>query len=137
MNLTIKGLKTWATSDGGGYQCNLYKDGKKIAFVHNEGNGSEIQIDWISCESEINAYVESLPKVKCGEVEVDSTVGILIDDLVTEYEWQKKLAKHRKNGILFRFVTDSVDSFRTLKTLDVAKAVEYLDKNYPNKYVLI
>ena len=32
MNFQIKAFKDWATDDGGGYQFNLYLDGKKFAF---------------------------------------------------------------------------------------------------------
>ena len=39
MKFEIKGLKTWHTNDGGGYQFNLYIDGKKALWVHNDGNG--------------------------------------------------------------------------------------------------
>jgi hypothetical protein len=47
---TAKGLKTWDTHDGGGYQFNLYYAGKKVAQVTNEGNGGDTQINW-SCIS--------------------------------------------------------------------------------------
>ena len=40
--LAIKGLKTWTTYDGGGYQFNLYRNNKKVAFVHEAGVGGEL-----------------------------------------------------------------------------------------------
>lgn len=139
MNLTIKSFKTWSTNDGGGYQFNLYKDGKKIAFVHNDGNGGEIQIDWLDegAKKSIIEYVKSLSKIELGDVTIDSTVGILMDDLVNKHEWEKKLARHRKQGILFRLLSDPKESFRTIKTLDMDRAKAYLDKTYPNSYILV
>lgn len=139
--LQIKGLKTWSTNDGGGYQYNLYKDNKKIAFVHNDGNGGCLQIEWFddNAKQEIFNHVSTLPDWKIEEHNISGkmTIDLFLAEFLSDYEWQKKLAKHRKNGILFRFLTDSINSFRILKTLDVAKAVEYLDKKYPNKYVLV
>jgi hypothetical protein len=137
MNLTIKSLRTWATDDGGGYQFNLCKDGKKIAYVHNAGDGGMLQILWDSCEDEVTEYAKSLPPVTVGDKSFGMSVDILMDDLVTEYEWQKKLARYRKGATLFRLLSDPVDSFRTLKTLDASKAKEYLEKTYPNNYVMV
>lgn len=138
-NLKIKGLKTWATEDGGGYQFNLYLNTKKVAWVHNAGDGGEMQIDWFdkNAEKAITDYVKALPPYESCGFQHQQTVGILMDDLVTEYEWEKKLARYRKKGILFRFLSDPKDSFRTLQTLDMAKAKEYLDSKHPNNYVLI
>ena len=139
--LQIKGLKTWTTLDGGGYQFNLYRDGKKVAFVHEAGEGGCLRVDWFDpvAEKDIQDYVKTLPDLKMEDMDivVKMSVDIFLDDLVAEYEWQKKLAKHRKGAVLFRFLTDPAQSFRALKTPDVAKAVEYLDKKYPNQYVLV
>jgi hypothetical protein len=135
----IKGLKTWATRDGGGYQYNLYRDNKKVAFIHEEGNGGPLKTEWFDkkTEAELNTYVKSLGQVQCGDFAVDMDIAIWLEELLNDAEFQKKLSKYRKQGTLFRFLTDPVDSFRTMKTLDVAKAVEYLDKKYPNQYVLV
>ena len=137
MNLKIKSLKTWFTPDGGGYHFNLYKDGKKIAFVFNEGNGGMLSITWDSCKEEVSEYVKSLPKVTCGEYEIAMTVDILMDELVSEHESEKNMARYRKQRILFRLATDPNNSFRILKTLDLVKAKEILDAKYPNQFVLV
>jgi hypothetical protein len=137
--LQIKGLKTWSTYDGGGYQYNLYRNKKKVAFVHNQGDGGCLQVEWFDpqVKEEIKGFVVTLPDWQAEGYSGKMTLDIFLEELVSDYEYQKVLAKHRKKGVLFRFLTDPVESFRTLKTLDVAKAVEYLDKNYPNKYVLV
>ena len=44
----IKGLKTWRSRDGGGYQYTLTHNGKAVATVTNDGNGGPTDIEWSS-----------------------------------------------------------------------------------------
>ena len=146
MNFQIKAFKDWATDDGGGYQFNLYLDGKKFAFVHNDGNGGMVDIkfydlkfmggkySWEDSPSAIiwNKYVKSLGQWKSDfgaingqeyfDYDTDTAIGLLVE----EYE----MAKHRKKGILFRLLTDSDNSFRTIKTHDTELATNHLDKMF-------
>ena len=46
----IKGLKTWTSRDGGGYQYTLLHNGKAAATVTNEGNGGPTDIHWMSMD---------------------------------------------------------------------------------------
>lgn len=142
----IKGFKTWATDDGGGYQFNLYHNGKKFAWVHNDGNGGCIDINfydtklmggkygWDDSPSVKiwNDHVKSLGQwhsnfgaingVEWFDHDDETAIGILVE----EYE----MSKHRKKGILFRLLTDSENAFRTIKTHDTDLAVKHLDKMF-------
>ncbi len=44
---SVKNVKTFRGRDGDGYNANLYRGKKKIAFIIDEGNGGEIHIDWM------------------------------------------------------------------------------------------
>lgn len=158
-NFTIKGFKTWSTHDGGGYQFTLYLDGKKFAFVHNDGNGGDVDVDCfdtkepkVDCISTwddktifkatpnyalLHNYVRSLPKIKHGDEEYTMTMGIWIDEIVSQYEMSKRLEKAKKKGITFKLLTDGNDGFRALNTLDMVKAKAYLDAKFPNAYQFI
>lgn len=46
--LDIKGLKTWKSRDGGGYQYTLLHNGKAVATVTNDGNGGPTDIHWMA-----------------------------------------------------------------------------------------
>lgn len=146
MNFQIKGFKTWATHDGGGYQFNLYLDGKKFAWVHNDGNGGCVdmkfydlkfmggQYGWDESPSLIiwNKYVKSLGQWKSswgainGQEYFDHTDDTAIGKLVEQYE----MDKNRKKGILFRLSTDNEHAFRTIKTHDMGIAVKQLDEMF-------
>ena len=150
MNFQIKGFKSWATDDGGGYQFNLYLDGKKFAWVHNDGNGGCIDIHFADANYPHNHetpfakiwfdHVKSLGQWHSpwGEIngteffdhDTDTAIGILVE----EYE----MSKHRKKGILFRLPTDSENAFRTIKTHDMDLAIEHLNKMFgKGKYEFI
>lgn len=154
MNFTIKGFKTWQTMDGGGYQFNLYLDNKKFAWVHNDGNGGCIDMQFYDTtimggkyhfsESPSvkiwDQYVKSLGQWKSDYSQSfhDHDTDTAIGELVTNYERNKQLAKARKKGVLFRLLTDGKDEFRSMNTLDQAKAIAYLDQHFgQNKYELI
>lgn len=154
MNFEIKGFKSWQTDDGGGYQFNLYLDGKKFAWVHNDGNGGCIdmkfydlkymggQYGWDESPSAIiwGRYVKSLGKWKSefGEINgnewFDHDTDTAIGELVNQYE----LNKYRKKGILFRLSTDSEDAIRTIKTQDMGIATQTLNRMFgEGKYLFI
>jgi len=136
---TIKGLKTWSTDDGGGYQFNLYYDNKQFAWVHNDGNGGmiDVRIEDPQKEKEFNAFLLTLPKWELFDKLEHVTAEIFVDELVTDYEIAKKIAKAKKKGTTFKLLTDKNNMFRTLNVLDLEKAKQYLDQNFPNNYILI
>ena len=150
MNFQIKAFKHWQTEDGGGYQFNLYLDGKKFAWVHNDGNGGCIDMNFADGKHNMDHdtpngkiwddYVKSLGqwKSKWGAIngseffdhDTDTAIGILVE----EYE----MSKHRKKGILFKLPVDGEGTFRTIKTHDMDLAVAQLDKTFgKGKYELV
>lgn len=150
MNFQIKGFKTWATHDGGGYQFNLYLDGKKFAWVHNDGNGGCIDIEFSDANMPYitdtkngkiwDQYVKSLGQWKSefgainGEEYFDHDTDTAIGLLVEEYE----MSKQRKKGILFKLTTDSDNAYRIIKTQDMDLATKQLNKKFgEGKYLFI
>jgi len=69
--------------------------------------------------------------------DMDTTADIFMDELVNEFEFAKKLAKAKKKGVTFRLLSDRSNVFRTLNVLDIDRAKQYLDQNFPNNYALI
>ena len=68
---------------------------------------------------------------------METTAEIFIDELLNDYEFSKKIAKAKKKGTTFKLLTDKNNMFRTLNVLDLEKAKQYLDQNFPNNYILI
>lgn len=143
-DLQIKGLKTWATHDGGGYQFTLYEAGKKVLFVHNDGNGGCLDLDPLDGGDflqRLNAHCDSLPpRVLSYEglpsMTIEVTNECFLEDLLSDYEQAKQIAKAKKKGVVFT-LNGNEKEFYTLRTLDMEKAIAYLDKHHPNQYALL
>lgn len=143
MEFTIKGLKEWRTHDGGGYQFTLLLDGKKIAFIHNDGNGGEIDIQECTKENReiLTDYCLTLPKIKSyfSNEMVNVSVDIFLAGLVDSTVNAKRIASDRKKGLLFKLNTDTADiSYRILNfpksnqphNFLVLDGIQYLIKKY-------
>ena len=143
-NLTIKGLKTWATHDGGGYQFNLYEDGKKVLFVHNDGNGGCLDLEPLDGGDflkRLNAHCKTLPPkdmtyAGLPNETIDIDAEIFLEELLNDYEQAKQIAKAKKKGVVFT-LNGNAKEFYTLTISDTAQAIAYLDKKYPNQYALL
>jgi hypothetical protein len=143
-NLSIKGLKTWASREGGGYQFNLYEDGKKVLFVHNDGNGGCLDLEPLDGGEflkRLNAHCKTLPPrsldylgLKNETLPVD--IEIFLEELLSDYEQAKQIAKAKKKGVVFT-LNGNAKEFYTLTISDTAQAIAYLDKKYPNQYALL
>ena len=150
---SISGLKTWDTHDGGGYQGNLLKDGKKIGTFHNDGNGGCIMVEFwkkVGKETKRNkeeseafdSYLKGLPDVvsdmpdphdknKVFSYPMDD--DIFIADLVEEYEAARWFKRQCAKETLFRLKGDTGDNWRVLKIPYGDQARKYLEGKYANE----
>lgn len=101
---TVKGVKTFMGTDAGGYNATLYRKGKKVAFVIEEGGGGEAFIQWIPDVREeearlLKAHVDSLPLVPF-EGHPDKPLKIdeswFVSDLVAKWEFERDVARVEK-----------------------------------------
>ena len=132
MNYEVKGVKTFRGMEGYGFNASLYRDGKKVALVIDEGNGGDYNFEWFDfklprVEATINGLDGEL-KVKVTPEEsiflqyvkentdasdyegADTVVARLVD----KFEENKKLKQYCKKKTLFRLKSDPDDgSWRT------------------------
>lgn len=135
----IKGLKTWATDDGGGYQCSVYRNGVKVAYIHNDGNGGPLDVDWASPEERdlfreerVIGKIED-PSTDHPEINDEIALAILVDEKTTLALLKRYCAKET----VFTVEGDNPGAYRTFTVpFDPAKADRYHDtinKRYPGK----
>lgn len=101
----VNGLKTWDTSDGGGYQGNLMYKGKKVAYFHQGGFGGEIEVRYESRESEkiVAEYCNSRGKVKSEyneDLEFDFDDQWLVPEVVDRAELLSRIKRNCKKKTL-------------------------------------
>ncbi len=106
-DFTVKGLKTWQTDDGGGYQGDLLYKGKKVAYFHQGGYGGEIEVRYENKEAEkaVTAYCETQDKIKSElikgkEIEWDFSDEWLIPAVLERTELLKTVKRHCRKKTL-------------------------------------
>jgi len=67
---SVKGYKSWTAREGVGAQATLYKDGKRIGWVTDEGNGGEVDFDANTVEDRtiVFEFVKTLPEYKFNDM---------------------------------------------------------------------
>ena len=139
---SVKNVKMHQSHDGYGYNCDLYRDGKKVGHCMDDGNGGEMYpIDWgkpVDYKDEVasrkwsefrkkeqallDAHIATLPKVpsdlpNLGDLEMDE--GWFVDELINQFEEDKierKFARDCKTKTLYKLKTDKDGRYWIHKT---------------------
>lgn len=112
---TVKGLKTWHTSEGGGFEVVLCRDGRPVATVLNEGVGAVFIFRWKDptpatveavlhdgtrhsyrgCrdEAELWAHVRDLPPMTVGGESTAFDPDMFVEELVNDLELSRQVKR--------------------------------------------
>jgi len=109
MNYEAKGIKTFRGMEGEGYNADLYRDGKKVAFVIDDATGGMLDVEWLDRKEEkiLADHCKTLPDRPAGfldegkEPMMAVTPEIFIEDLVNDALLLKDAAKLTKGKIAF------------------------------------
>lgn len=154
MSYEVKNVKTFVGMEGKGYNATLYRDGVKIAFVIDEGNGGETNVQWldykaqrvgvswqdyqgnpwtIQCTPEqaktyefIRGKTMKLLDGKDSQISMDIFLGSLMDD----FENSKRFKRLCKNSTLFRIKGDNDGVWRTVKAVFSKRIKDYIVGKY-------
>ena len=104
MDIKLKAVKHSVTfsEETNCFQANLYVDGKKVAYVKNDGRGGCTDYNAYNKElrpklEEAEAYAKTLPPIKYGSMTIDMNLEHLIDDLFDDWLFTKDMNK----GIIY------------------------------------
>ncbi len=121
----VRGIKTFKSEDGLGYNANLYCDGMKVAEVRDSANGQPLHINWVDSdknavvhtvnykdephkydgtpfEAALAAHCMTLPKYKGYKDEMYyTTPDLFIDHLVNDHTLRASLKRMIKGAIAF------------------------------------
>ena len=64
----VKAVKTFYGHDGHGWECKLYRDGKRVALVVEDGYGGELKFYW-------EDQLPDIPRVECRNRNYDDTIN--------------------------------------------------------------
>jgi len=139
-----KGLKTWDTMDGGGYQFNLYFQNAKVAQVTQGGRGGDTNLCWDFSAKGARAKKVEAAKAKLSEIAAatdpvpfnDSTLDVDEEWLMEALMEGSPLATKCKKFVVFQGAQDEAGSYRTLKCAYDDGAKAFLAKKYPDAAIL-
>ena len=135
MNLTVIGSKSFQALDGMAWSCTLYIDGKKAAYVIQEGNGGPAYFQWYdkTLEQQFEAYVKTLPLFEGVAQDGEMVVGGLLDKLDSE----KRIKRWCKTKTVVTFSDSKPGEVSTFNRPYSPEMKDLLQKNYGNKIVKI
>jgi hypothetical protein len=130
--------------EGYGYECSVYKDGKRLGTVTDVANGGgHLQMNLKTREDEaaLEAYCKTLPQLSYmndgKEHFYDSDPCIFVGGLVDKFEANKTHKRWCKKQTVFRIDGDKEGEFRTISAVFDARVKAHLDKKYPDKGLYI
>lgn len=142
----VKKVKCFNTPDGGGFNCDLYKDGVKIASVFNGGNGgchdysfgnrqrTQYHDGGVDELKALQDFCKSLGKYEDEDgphhIELDWDVDLFVSHLIDEFESNKKLARLCKTKCVIRLKEDRPDEIRTFKFAYTPQLGDQIRKKY-------
>lgn len=125
--IEIKSLKTMQGREGVAYTCTLHVDGKKAAFVRDEGNGGCLWIDWTPTRkaggSIFDSPVKDRLEAHCAEkAPLETEFGplswnldLLIGEAVEDEIERRALKRWCRTKVVFRLEGDARGEYRTIK----------------------
>ena len=131
---SIKGVKQFMGMEGMGFNCTLYRDGKKVAFVIDSAQGGEYEYRFVNKEEDtkLREYAATLPKYEIDGLGMcqpnsDSVIANLIDD----WDENRTLKRLCKNKTVVKLKGE--DSYRVAKVLYSQKTRNFLVTKYGDK----
>ena len=139
-NYKVKNVKSFQGLEGYGYECSLYKDGKKVGTVTDTAGGGMVDFYLDKGEKEIlDAHCMTLPKwgSEYGDNEYDTDCDIFLGSLVEDFDRQKQYRKWCRKSTVFRIDGDKKGNFRTLPHHYTTQMKFQLEVKYKGKGLVI
>lgn len=142
---SVSGLKFFRGMEGDGFNATILKDGKKVVFVIDEGNGGEINFDGIDKEWEkkLDELVELRRNDKPDSTEPGGfserkafDKGWLVSDMTSKWEFEAKIRRALKKKLVFTLPGDGDYSFRALNAPYDERSKAHVLKKFPNAQIL-
>jgi hypothetical protein len=137
---SVKGVKSFQGREGMGFECSVYKDGKRLGTVTDVCNGGgqlQMNLKTREDEAELEAYCKTLPQLSYmndgKEHFFNSDPCIFIGGLVDAFETDQRNKRNCKTKTLVEVVEDGkkvVYAYKCKFSLAIKKQIK--DRDYPN-----
>jgi len=156
---SVRKVKTFLGNEGHGFNAELCRDGRPVAYVIDSAQGGEYEYQWydhgaprvdirgINYENQVHMY-KGTPEERlfveaanvqtyvseCGERETQSKdADIVMGELVDAWESNRKFKRLSKTRTLFRLKGDEPESWRAIKAPFHQKVVAHIREKYADK----
>ena len=103
---TVKNVKSFRGMEGYGFECSLYKDGKRIGTVTDTADGGMLNFYFNDRSEEkiLDDFCKTLPKwgSEYGNTEYDTDADIFVNNLVNKFEEDKRWKKKCKTKTIVK-----------------------------------
>jgi hypothetical protein len=139
---SVKNVKSFMGMDTKGYNANLYRGTKKVAFCIDDGNGGEVMVNFLGADRNteralLKSHCDSLPPIDSGYEglePLDIDFGLFVEELIYRFHIEKDIAKMRKvcqEKTLFRASNESnPNAYRILKNVCDDRIRDHLRTKY-------
>ena len=101
---TVKNVKSFMGREGLGFNCNLYRKNKKVAFCFDDAGGGDACINWIEGgydgeESQLlKKHIATLPAIKSEYTDQFLTISMdwFVTDCVSKWEQNRDIRKMKR-----------------------------------------
>lgn len=135
MKYQVKNVKSFQGREGHGFECSLYKDGKKIGTVTDTADGGMIDFYLDKGEEEIlEAFCKTLPKwsSELTGKKHDTDKDMFITNLVDEWEDNKKLKRLCKTKTVVLMSDNKEGEYSVFNIKFSENAKQQILKKYEN-----
>lgn len=129
---SVAKVKSFRGTDGYGFNVDLLKDGRRIAFVIDEGCGGCLHFEWLDIKDKgvLEEHVKTLPPLKSQYGDMVLDIDLFVSSLVDEHESEKKLKRLCRTKTLFRLKADEVGSYRVINRQYDEKVKDFIKGKY-------
>ncbi|MCA9872114.1 MAG: hypothetical protein KC441_00605 [Anaerolineales bacterium] len=139
VKIELKGIKlfTELSEETRAFFCTVYVNGVRAFTASNDGKGGENRYELVKRTdkheelfAQAKAYAESLPPLHFQGMELDYELGLLIDDMLVEWEINRWLKRQCKTKTLFRLPGDEEGSWRTIAVRYNLRVMTHIRNKY-------
>ena len=142
---SIKGLKFFRGMEGDGFNASLLKDGRRICFVIDEGNGGMLNYEELS-DADEKMLKEFVDVVRLEKSDATDESGFcdrksfdldwMLNDMVTAWEFEQKMRRMTKKKTVVVTPDCKEGEARVMNVPFDAKTKAYITKKYPGAVIL-
>ena len=115
---SLRKVKTFIGNEGQGFNAELLRDGKPVAFVIDSAQGGEFEYQWYGGGNaemlKLREFAKAQPPVKSGDIELAMDMDLYVGSLLDSYLEDRQKRTWCKTKCVFRLKGDNAGEYRTI-----------------------